>query len=138
MDVEQRIWVGAQRGVGRRALDAVVFDRACNEQVCPIGQCRAAADRGHEIRPLDADRCGHADHAAIAAGTRAGTDSEAGDIAIYLMHQWVETAHALSIHKRSECVEDFAAILPFIHALRGETTVRSLGRTIVSVGVWWR
>jgi len=54
------------------------------------------------------------------------------------MHQWVETAHALSIHKRSECVEVFAAILPFIHALGGETTVRSLGRTIVSVGVWCR
>jgi len=53
------------------------------------------------------------------------------------MHQWVETAHALSIHKRSECVEVFAAILPFIHALGGETTVPSLGRTIVSVGVWW-
>ena len=41
------------------------------------------------------------------------------------------------MHERSDCVSDFAAIIPIIEALGGESAVRSLGRSIVSVGVWW-
>ena len=51
--------------------------------------------------------------------------------------RWAETARILATHHRHECIADFAAILPFIQALGGETAVRSLGRSIALVGSWW-
>jgi len=53
------------------------------------------------------------------------------------MDQWIKTARALAIRHRDECTADFVSILPFIQTLGGEQAIRSLGRSIISVGAWW-
>jgi hypothetical protein len=58
-------------------------------------------------------------------------------ISMPLVHQWVETARALAMGRRSDCISDFVAFLPFIHAVAGEDALRGLGRSIASVGAWW-
>jgi hypothetical protein len=53
------------------------------------------------------------------------------------MRLWAETARVLAMRQRTDCIADFAAVLPFIQALGGENPIRSLGRSIASVGAWW-
>ncbi|MBV8289697.1 MAG: hypothetical protein JOZ35_22525 [Hyphomicrobiales bacterium] len=53
------------------------------------------------------------------------------------MHFWVETAHKLAAAGRKNCIWDFAAVLPFIQALGGDTAVWSVARSIAAVGAWW-
>jgi NB-ARC domain len=55
----------------------------------------------------------------------------------FLLHQWIDTVRVLAIRERRACVSDFAAILPIIDAIGSTTTIRILGRSIVSVGLWW-
>jgi hypothetical protein len=62
---------------------------------------------------------------------------DVGQIANFSMHQWMETIRLLAMRTRDDCVGIFAAILPFIDVLGGETTVCSLGRSIASVRTWW-
>ena len=53
------------------------------------------------------------------------------------IHEWIETARVLAMRRRDYCLGDLAAVLPFIQALGGDEVVRSLGRSIVKIGVWW-
>lgn len=43
----------------------------------------------------------------------------------------------IGMRTRSDCALDLRAILPLIGALGSEAVVRSLGRSIGSLGVWW-
>ena len=60
-----------------------------------------------------------------------------GQIPELSTHQWIEMARTLATRQRDDCIRDFTAILPFIQTLGGEQAIRSLGRSIVSVGAWW-
>ena len=53
------------------------------------------------------------------------------------LDQWVEAARVLATNGRSQCIADFAAMLPIIRALGGEYAARSLARSIGKVGTWW-
>jgi NB-ARC domain len=52
--------------------------------------------------------------------------------------QWVETVRALAVHARSDCINDLIAIIPIIEAIGGETALRGVARSIISVGLWWQ
>jgi hypothetical protein len=54
------------------------------------------------------------------------------------LHQWSETVRVLARNTRRECVGDFAAVLPLIEVVGGETAISSLGRSINCVGRWWQ
>jgi hypothetical protein len=60
-----------------------------------------------------------------------------GQLIDFSLHLWIETVHVLAMHTRSDCVADLAAILPLIDAIGGKATIFSLGRSIISVGLWW-
>ena len=52
-------------------------------------------------------------------------------------HQWRDTVRVLAMCERRDCLVNFAFILPLIDALGGEVAIRGLGRSIISVGLWW-
>src|SRR5216683_2809949 len=60
-----------------------------------------------------------------------------GQITNFSSHQWIETVRVLAMNTRAECFLDFSAILPIIYAFGGKTTIRNLGRSIISAGFWW-
>jgi len=54
-----------------------------------------------------------------------------------IRQEWMETVRVLSMRRRGDCIEGMTTVLPLIDAVGGETVVRSLGQSIVSVGKWW-
>ena len=60
-----------------------------------------------------------------------------GQFAHAVRRQWSETVRMLAMRTRQNCVADFAKILPMMEAIGGETAIRSLARSINTVGSWW-
>jgi hypothetical protein len=53
------------------------------------------------------------------------------------LHQWIDTIRVLAMRTRSDFVVDFDAILPLLRFLGGKAVIRSLRRSVSSVGAWW-
>jgi hypothetical protein len=51
--------------------------------------------------------------------------------------QWAKTVRVLAMRERRDCITDFTAIIPLIGALGARTALRSVARSIISVGRWW-
>ena len=133
-DVAQRLRAEEQPSVLRRALTAALgIDDAWRRAgvLAEIARRLPAEEALVVARGIDNAHARARALADVAQRYGAGQKSE------FSMRQWVETARALAMHERSDCVGDFATLLPFIQALAGEAAVRSLGRSIVAVGIWW-
>jgi hypothetical protein len=55
----------------------------------------------------------------------------------YSLQQWVETIRVLAMRPRNQCIGDLITVLPILDTIGGESTMRSLARSIISVGRWW-
>jgi hypothetical protein len=60
-----------------------------------------------------------------------------GQFAHAFRRQWSETVRMLAMRTRQNCVADFGKILPMMEAIGGEAAIRSLARSINTVGSWW-
>ncbi|MEH2181249.1 NB-ARC domain-containing protein [Nostoc sp.] len=55
-----------------------------------------------------------------------------------LFPPWQDTLHKLSLHTRSDLLQDIKALFPVIFALGGETATAEIARAIVDVARWWK
>jgi hypothetical protein len=110
---------------GALALAKIAPQLPAEEQPAALGEALAAA-RGID----DVARRVQA----LAAVAQRFTKEQAANFPV---RQWLDTVRVLAMRGRGDCVTDLVSILPVIDAIDGEAAIRSLGRSIITVGLWW-